>query len=495
MGAGEVTAQSDLQVTLRQARAVLDQGDWQKAAALYMDVMKQDPSVSDGYYGFGEIALLHRHNLALAEEVFTAAVNVNPSDANSLYRLGEIAQAKHDNDNAAAFYRRALAASPRHEGALRRLSALEPVMTTSEPAEWPLRQEVLGPPRSPHYPDSLVGVVRNLHPHEKGPFSSQSLTFELTFPYRPDAGAVQVRLAGSSGDILRGAVKNGQWVELHRSAKPKKGQLQVFEMLNLDTGTPVFATLSAVKRRGAAHVIRVNARELSGTSYRGRRVRFSEHEKPSRLLTQDEREQLGAQLAAAVGGSPAGAQGAKAVSVTPTLAKDADAESAASDAPRRERSDVHSPASKAARTRPVRHRLTLAIGALALIAVAAVAALKYTSGSRSPAASAASSVQAYWNAIGGGSFRAAFDQFDSSEQDQVGGQQKFVTDHVADAPIQVQVQLGNTSVTGTSATVPIVSLETVGSHSGCARWTGTYRVREVESRWLIDAANISKHAC
>ncbi|MGZ4401952.1 MAG: hypothetical protein ACXVRI_03775 [Gaiellaceae bacterium] len=57
------------------------------------------------------------------------------------------------------------------------------------------------------------------------------------------------------------------------------------------------------------------------------------------------------------------------------------------------------------------------------------------------------------------------------------------------------MQLSTAAVNGPFATVPVVSLETVGSRTGCHRWTGSYRLRDISSRWLIDAANLAKHSC
>ena len=104
-------------------------------------------------------------------------------------------------------------------------------------------------------------------------------------------------------------------------------------------------------------------------------------------------------------------------------------------------------------------------------------------------------VRAYWRDIAAGDYRAAFRRFDRSEQHRSHGRHWFVADKVRDAPIRVRLQLGAAAVHGLFATVPIVLLETVGSRTGCHHWTGSYRLRHIGSRWLIDAANITKHSC
>jgi hypothetical protein len=126
-----------------------------------------------------------------------------------------------------------------------------------------------------------------------------------------------------------------------------------------------------------------------------------------------------------------------------------------------------------------------------------------THSSRSLAGSSSSSVsaaveavvRAYWHDITTGRFRAAFRKFDSAEQKRSRGEHWFVADKKRDAPIKAQLKLGTTSVNGPLATVPIVELRTVGSLTGCHLWTGNYRLRHIGSRWLIDAANLTKHSC
>jgi hypothetical protein len=104
-------------------------------------------------------------------------------------------------------------------------------------------------------------------------------------------------------------------------------------------------------------------------------------------------------------------------------------------------------------------------------------------------------VHGYWHDITTGHFRAAFRKFDRAEQKRSHGQHWFVADKARDAPIKARLKLGTARVNGSVATVPIVLLRTVGSLTGCHRWTGSYRLRHIGSRWLIDAANVTKHSC
>jgi hypothetical protein len=118
-----------------------------------------------------------------------------------------------------------------------------------------------------------------------------------------------------------------------------------------------------------------------------------------------------------------------------------------------------------------------------------------SSSSTSPSAAVAAVVRAYWKDITTGRFRAAFRKFDRAEQQRSRGEHWFVADKKRDAPIKARLKLGTVVVNGSVATVPIVLLRTVGSLTGCHRWTGSYRLRHIGSRRLIDAANLTKHSC
>jgi hypothetical protein len=156
----------------------------------------------------------------------------------------------------------------------------------------------------------------------------------------------------------------------------------------------------------------------------------------------------------------------------------------------------------------MRLRVVLLAGLLALAGAGCGAsgrgsALTHSSSSptrpRSPASSASAAapavVRAYWHDIATGHFRAAFRRFDRAEQKRSHGQHWFVADKARDAPIKVRLRLGTTAVNGRFATVPIVLLQTVGSVTGCHHWTGNYRLRHSGSRWLIDAADLTRHSC
>jgi len=149
----------------------------------------------------------------------------------------------------------------------------------------------------------------------------------------------------------------------------------------------------------------------------------------------------------------------------------------------------------------VKRRLTAcALVAGLVVAGTGCGALTHSSSSPTspPTASASAAAHAvvreYWNDITSGDFRAAFLKFDRSEQNRSHGQHWFVADKVRDAPIRARVRLGTAAVNGSFVTIPVV-LKTVGSLTGCHRWVGSYRLREIGSRWLIDAANLVKHGC
>ncbi|HEY6808909.1 MAG TPA: hypothetical protein VI160_08995 [Gemmatimonadales bacterium] len=158
-------------------------------------------------------------------------------------------------------------------------------------------------------------------------------------------------------------------------------------------------------------------------------------------------------------------------------------------------------------------RLAAAAGAVVIASMAVVAcgssaarapdtspsSARSPTSSPSPSASAGphAVLRAYWKDIAAGRFRAAFAKFDrAGVRRSHHGQQWFVNDKASDAPIKVRLQLGTTVLNGPFATVPIVLLQTIGSRTGCHHWTGFYRLRDINSRWLIDdASNLHKRSC
>ena len=109
---------------LAAARTALESRDWQEAARLYTSVLEHGRSQAEALHGLGVVALLGRRDAKTARSLFEAAVARAPNDANSLYRLGEIAETESDRDAALERYRQVLALAPNHAAARSRLGAL-----------------------------------------------------------------------------------------------------------------------------------------------------------------------------------------------------------------------------------------------------------------------------------------------------------------------------------------------------------------------------------
>ena len=117
--------------------------------------------------------------------------------------------------------------------------------------------------------------------------------------------------------------------------------------------------------------------------------------------------------------------------------------------------------------------------------------------SPSPPASVNAAVQVvymYWSFLQLGEIANAYALFSSAEKARVGGLQTYVNGISQDPPQQVNVQLSPGGVSGDTTTVVVDSLQTLSS-SGCANWTGSYRLVYASSVWQIDEANLSKSSC
>jgi hypothetical protein len=206
--------------------------------------MHPDVNSAPGWYALGAAALA-KGELESAEAAFRRAVEMDPEHANALYRLGEFVQRTGRGQEAAELYRRALGANPGHVSARRRLDDLEAARRTDTPAQ-PLAREPSA--------DALAGVVSALQQRFEQDRSRLSvLVVSFRVERRGADGTsyppVPVELRGQS---LRGAVANGDWVELPGGWRPGS-RLRTF--VNLTTGAEVGMDDRGSLGRGARLVV------------------------------------------------------------------------------------------------------------------------------------------------------------------------------------------------------------------------------------------------
>ena len=99
----------------------------------------------------------------------------------------------------------------------------------------------------------------------------------------------------------------------------------------------------------------------------------------------------------------------------------------------------------------------------------------------------------HWTLIGQGNYAAAYALFVPGYQNQ----STWLADKNQDQPAVSNLVVGAADMhSATSATVPLVSLHTVGQESPqCHNWSGSYDLVKEGGNWLISQANLSGTVC
>jgi serine protease Do len=108
---------------------------------------------------------------------------------------------------------------------------------------------------------------------------------------------------------------------------------------------------------------------------------------------------------------------------------------------------------------------------------------------------AANAVYTYWSLLQLHKYRQAFNHLTPAEQTRVRGLAGWLGYFRGDPVESVNVNVATRSVAGDTATVDLVSLETVGGTTGCRDWTGSYRLVHGRAGWLIDYADLHFKRC
>jgi serine protease Do len=123
------------------------------------------------------------------------------------------------------------------------------------------------------------------------------------------------------------------------------------------------------------------------------------------------------------------------------------------------------------------------------------AAAPAQAGSASGASAVADAIYGYWDAIRRSDYATAFTYLSPSEQQQLGGEQTFVSQHAADPLQGVAVRVAVSSVGSGTATVSVVRLQTTATSTGCRNWSGSYQLVNEGGSWLIASAKLNFSAC
>src|SRR5262245_49173014 len=120
-----ITASLEPEAVLERGRRLLRDGRQREAEAVFRELLALPAYAARGLYGVG-VARLAAGDLDVARSFFEQTLEHDPTDANSVFQLGAIAEKRSDPAGARSYYERTLALYPKHVGAQQRLRALTP---------------------------------------------------------------------------------------------------------------------------------------------------------------------------------------------------------------------------------------------------------------------------------------------------------------------------------------------------------------------------------
>ena len=230
---------------------MLERGLVAEAEGVYQELSRDPGQQAESFYGLGLVSL-KKHDSTAAQYWFSKSVEANPREANAHFYLGELAALRGDHDAATRLFAQVLALSPRHVGALKRITSIPsgPTINVAPPPPpkrfakessetTPPVKEVVGlPPRPPSSASVIVGRARlvKLQPvaFNGTPGAKQSLTFRLDVA-DDDGNLVRTVGVEMRSFHVRGTVENGDCLEIDKISRTGK----VKSLSNLSTGQRV----------------------------------------------------------------------------------------------------------------------------------------------------------------------------------------------------------------------------------------------------------------
>jgi hypothetical protein len=147
------SGQAELKERFELAKSLFNEKKYNESRVAFRELTVSSDYAARGFYGLGVVELA-LGNPAGAAANFRTVLSHDPSDANSLYCLGLIAEQQGKVQEAQSLYRMALASNPQHVGVKGRFDRLQQPQSTN--ADAPQR----GSPRPPVAPQEVDQDIR-----------------------------------------------------------------------------------------------------------------------------------------------------------------------------------------------------------------------------------------------------------------------------------------------------------------------------------------------
>lgn len=135
----------DLKTLYAIARVKMDLAQTGASEEAWRSYLNQRPEDASAHYGYGVLLqMLQRSNEARAQ--FLKSIELSPQQAESYYRLGELARDEGDSPQANIYYKQVLTHNPSHAGALTGLAIIAYQARQYEEAEEELEKAIAASP-------------------------------------------------------------------------------------------------------------------------------------------------------------------------------------------------------------------------------------------------------------------------------------------------------------------------------------------------------------
>ena len=200
---------------LADGKRLFEQGRTAESKQAFSKALAAPRTAAGAHYGLGMIALAE-DDLVNAERSFLAATEMDGNHSNAAFQMGQLAERRHDTEQAGTWYHRALAVEPEHASALARLDAIAPATSPSSFMVEATKAHLPGTPSDVIQPDTRSflgqpGIIYYLR-QDNLPISRQTIQLMdlLETDMRPRfsayVGRYASRIAGGVALALAGLV-------------------------------------------------------------------------------------------------------------------------------------------------------------------------------------------------------------------------------------------------------------------------------------------------
>ena len=149
--------QLDIKASIGEAERLVEEENWERAEAKFIEAIRLDPKNEDAYLGLGSL-YLEQEQYPEAEESLQFLYKINPENNRCLSKLAELYEEKGDKTQAVEFYQKSLLVDDSQSKLFIKIADLLLELNDKESALESVRQAVKAEPENPRYLDKMVEI-------------------------------------------------------------------------------------------------------------------------------------------------------------------------------------------------------------------------------------------------------------------------------------------------------------------------------------------------